>query len=180
MDVIAWRARSTSSVQQRSGRRRRGDDTRSVTSMASGASWSSRGFPSASSPSTPRSKRPPGCCGTASSRRRRSSSRSGPSWRPRAGCRRRRSACCATVRAGESRSDGRACASRPGRSRSGRDDPAAIVACIPTIVAAYWRLQRGMEPIAPRRRSGSCREFPLHADGRGAGSRDASAASRRT
>jgi citrate synthase len=30
------------------------------------------------------------------------------------------------------------------------DGPAAIVACLPTIVATYWRLQRGKEPIAPR------------------------------
>ena len=30
------------------------------------------------------------------------------------------------------------------------DAPAAIAACIPTIVAAYWRLQRGEEPLSPR------------------------------
>jgi citrate synthase len=28
--------------------------------------------------------------------------------------------------------------------------PAAIVACMPTIVAAYWRLLRGLEPLTPR------------------------------
>ena len=31
------------------------------------------------------------------------------------------------------------------------DEPAAIVARFPTIAAAYWRLQRGDEPIPPRR-----------------------------
>ena len=30
------------------------------------------------------------------------------------------------------------------------DDAAGILARIPTIVAAYWRLQRGQEPVAPR------------------------------
>ena len=30
------------------------------------------------------------------------------------------------------------------------DAAEAIVACVPTIVAAYWRLTKGMEPIAPR------------------------------
>jgi citrate synthase len=30
------------------------------------------------------------------------------------------------------------------------DEPAAIVACFPTIVAAYWRVTKGLEPIAPR------------------------------
>jgi citrate synthase len=30
------------------------------------------------------------------------------------------------------------------------DDPATIVAAFPTMVASYWRLQRGQEPIAPR------------------------------
>ena len=39
------------------------------------------------------------------------------------------------------------------------DDPAAIVSCLPTIVAAYWRLQRGMEPIAPRLDLGHAANF---------------------
>jgi citrate synthase len=30
------------------------------------------------------------------------------------------------------------------------DDPAGVVACMPTIVASYWRLTNGMEPIEPR------------------------------
>jgi citrate synthase len=30
------------------------------------------------------------------------------------------------------------------------DEPAGIVACMPTIVAAYWRLTKRLEPIAPR------------------------------
>ena len=30
------------------------------------------------------------------------------------------------------------------------EEPAVIVACFPTIVAAYWRLTKGMEPLAPR------------------------------
>jgi citrate synthase len=30
------------------------------------------------------------------------------------------------------------------------DDPAGIVACLPAVVASYWRLTRGMEPIEPR------------------------------
>jgi citrate synthase len=30
------------------------------------------------------------------------------------------------------------------------ENPAEIVACIPTIVAAYWRLRRGQEPLTPR------------------------------
>jgi len=33
----------------------------------------------------------------------------------------------------------------------GGDDPASIVARFPTIVAAHWRLQRGDDPVAPRR-----------------------------
>jgi len=32
----------------------------------------------------------------------------------------------------------------------GGDDPRTIVGVMPTMVAAYWRLQRGEEPIAPR------------------------------
>jgi citrate synthase len=39
------------------------------------------------------------------------------------------------------------------------DDPAAIVACIPTIVATQWRLQRGMEPIPPRLDLGHAANF---------------------
>jgi citrate synthase len=30
------------------------------------------------------------------------------------------------------------------------ENPAEIVACIPAIVAAYWRLRRGQEPLTPR------------------------------
>ena len=33
----------------------------------------------------------------------------------------------------------------------GGDTPAGIVARVPTIVASFWRLQRGDEPVAPRR-----------------------------
>jgi citrate synthase len=39
------------------------------------------------------------------------------------------------------------------------DEPAGIVACMPTIVAAYWRLQRGEEPIAPRHDLGHAASF---------------------
>jgi len=39
------------------------------------------------------------------------------------------------------------------------DDPAAIVASIPTIVATQWRLQRGMEPIPPRLDLGHAANF---------------------
>jgi citrate synthase len=39
------------------------------------------------------------------------------------------------------------------------DEPAAIVASMPTIVAAYWRLRRGQEPIAPRRELGHAASF---------------------
>jgi citrate synthase len=39
------------------------------------------------------------------------------------------------------------------------DDPAAIVAGIPTIVATYWRMQRGQEPIAPRSDLGHAANF---------------------
>ena len=39
------------------------------------------------------------------------------------------------------------------------DEPAAIVACMPTIVAAYWRLRSGEGPIAPRRDLGHAASF---------------------
>ena len=39
------------------------------------------------------------------------------------------------------------------------DAPAAIVAQFPTIVAAYWRLVRGAEPLAPRRDLGHAANF---------------------
>lgn len=39
------------------------------------------------------------------------------------------------------------------------DQPAAIVACMPTIVAAYWRLRSGEAPIAPRRDLGHAASF---------------------
>jgi citrate synthase len=39
------------------------------------------------------------------------------------------------------------------------DAPAAIVAQFPTIVAAYWRLLRGAEPLAPRRDLGHAANF---------------------
>ena len=39
------------------------------------------------------------------------------------------------------------------------EDPAGVVACIPTIVAAYWRLRRGKEPVAPRSELGHAASF---------------------
>jgi citrate synthase len=39
------------------------------------------------------------------------------------------------------------------------DDPATIVAGIPTIVATYWRMQRRQEPIAPRSDLGHAANF---------------------
>jgi citrate synthase len=39
------------------------------------------------------------------------------------------------------------------------DDPVTIVAVFPTIVASYWRLQRGKEPIAPRTDLGHAANF---------------------
>ena len=39
------------------------------------------------------------------------------------------------------------------------DEPAGIVACVPTIVATYWRLRRGQEPIAPRPDLGHAASF---------------------
>ena len=39
------------------------------------------------------------------------------------------------------------------------DNPAGIVACIPTIVAVYWRLRCDEEPIAPRRDLGHAASF---------------------
>jgi citrate synthase len=42
---------------------------------------------------------------------------------------------------------------------AGRDPAAAIVARCPTIVAAFWRLGRGAEPIAPRRALGHAANF---------------------
>ena len=39
------------------------------------------------------------------------------------------------------------------------DNPAGIVAGTPTIVAAYWRLRSGEEPIAPRRDLGHAASF---------------------
>ena len=39
------------------------------------------------------------------------------------------------------------------------DDPATIVAQFPTIVASYWRLQRGKEPIAPQPDLGHAADF---------------------
>jgi len=41
------------------------------------------------------------------------------------------------------------------------DEPVGIVACIPTIVATYWRLRCGQRPIAPRRDLGHAASF-LH------------------
>jgi citrate synthase len=38
-------------------------------------------------------------------------------------------------------------------------DPCAIVARFPTIVAAFWRMQRGLEPVAPRRDLGHAANF---------------------
>lgn len=39
------------------------------------------------------------------------------------------------------------------------NEASALVACCPTIVAAYWRLRRGQEPIAPRRDLGHAANF---------------------
>jgi citrate synthase len=39
------------------------------------------------------------------------------------------------------------------------DDPATLVACMPTIVAAYWRLCDGQEPLAPRSDLGHAANF---------------------
>jgi citrate synthase len=39
------------------------------------------------------------------------------------------------------------------------DDPRAVAARFPTIVAAFWRLSRGEEPIAPRRDLGHAANF---------------------
>jgi citrate synthase len=39
------------------------------------------------------------------------------------------------------------------------DEAVAIIACLPTIVAAYWRLQRGQEPVAPRDDIGHAANF---------------------
>jgi citrate synthase len=39
------------------------------------------------------------------------------------------------------------------------DDPVSIVACMPTIVATYWRLRRGQEPIMPRHDLGHAASF---------------------
>ena len=39
------------------------------------------------------------------------------------------------------------------------EDPAGVVACFPTIVAAYWRLRRGKEPLAPRSELGHAASF---------------------
>jgi citrate synthase len=39
------------------------------------------------------------------------------------------------------------------------DDPVGIVACMPTIVASYWRLTNGMEPIEPRSDLGHAASF---------------------
>jgi citrate synthase len=41
----------------------------------------------------------------------------------------------------------------------GSDDATEIVARVPTIVAAYWRLQRGEEPLAPRDDLGHAANF---------------------
>jgi citrate synthase len=39
------------------------------------------------------------------------------------------------------------------------DDPAGLVACMPAIVASYWRLTNGMEPIEPRSDLGHAASF---------------------
>ena len=98
----------------------------------------------------------------------RSSRRSAPSSRPRARSRRRRSLCCANVRAPVS-SRWTPCAPRPARSRSRPTSRQESWRCMPTIVAAYWRLRRAGadRPAAGPRSRG---ELPLHAERRGAGS----------
>jgi citrate synthase len=39
------------------------------------------------------------------------------------------------------------------------DEASGIVACLPTIVASYWRLQHGQEPLAPRTDLGHAANF---------------------
>lgn len=39
------------------------------------------------------------------------------------------------------------------------DDASTVVACVPTIVATFWRLRRGAEPLAPRRDLGHAANF---------------------
>ena len=45
------------------------------------------------------------------------------------------------------------------------DDPSAIVACCPTIIAAYWRLRHGEEPIPPRADLGHAANYLYMLDG---------------
>jgi citrate synthase len=49
------------------------------------------------------------------------------------------------------------------------DEPAGIVARVPTIVAAYWRLRDGREPVAPRRDLGHAANFLYMLSGEAAG-----------
>ena len=69
--------------------------------------------------------------------------------RPHAHSRRRRSICSANVRASIS-SRWTPFASRRARSRCARTSRPQSWPAFPTMVAAYWRLQRGMAPIDPR------------------------------
>ena len=45
------------------------------------------------------------------------------------------------------------------------NDPSVIVACCPTIIAAYWRLRRGEDPIPPRTDLGHAENFLYMLDG---------------
>jgi citrate synthase len=47
------------------------------------------------------------------------------------------------------------------------DDACAIVARVPTIVATFWRLRRGAEPLAPRRDLGHAANFLYMVSGEG-------------
>ena len=51
------------------------------------------------------------------------------------------------------------------------DEPAGIVARVPTIVAAYGGCRREQEPVAPRRDLGHAANYPVHVERRRSGSR---------
>ena len=57
------------------------------------------------------------------------------------------------------------------RGPAGEDieQAARLVGRFPTIVAAYWRLLRGLEPVAPRAELGHVANYLYMIDGRGAG-----------
>ena len=66
---------------------------------------------------------------------------------------------CECVRAGVDPMDALRIAAGTISMATGRDPAVAIVARCPTIVAAFWRLGRGAEPIAPRRDLGHAANF---------------------